>query len=100
MGERKRRSEVNEKKWYADLAHMPRVLRPDAWYIAQPVNCFANEKDAINHARKRRIAEIDRLQVEVNELDARYDFLEDQEMAADLEQRMKATRHLDVTYLR
>lgn len=41
---------------------------------------FTSEKDAISAARKYRIAEIDRLQAEVNALDERYDALEDEEM--------------------
>lgn len=38
-----------------------------------------SEKEAINAARKLRIAEIDRLQLEVNALDDRYDVLEEAE---------------------
>lgn len=37
------------------------------------------EKEAIQSARKMRIAEIDRLQTEVNALDDRYDAIEEEE---------------------
>lgn len=44
---------------------------------------FASEKESINAARKLRIDEMDRLQAEVNALDARYDAIEDAEMKAE-----------------
>lgn len=50
------------------------------WYRSDSL--FDTEKDAINAVRKLRIAEIKRLEVEVNALDARYDAIEDAEMKA------------------
>ena len=47
------------------------------------VDHFTAEKDAISLARKLRIEEIDRLQNEVDALDARYDAIENEEVARE-----------------
>lgn len=89
-------------EWFTGLNLMPTSLPSNPGAVNRALHgvSFATEKDAINHARKLRIAEIDRLQMEVNALDARFDTLEDEEMAADLQQRMRDTDHLDVTFQR
>lgn len=66
-----------EDVWYTNLITMPRLNDPVADLTARP---FASEKDAIQAARKLRIAEVDRLQLEINALDARYEQLEDEAM--------------------
>jgi hypothetical protein len=44
---------------------------------------YGTEKATINAARKLRVAEIDRLTAEVNQLDERYDEIEDAEVKGE-----------------
>lgn len=92
-----------ETRWRTTLSEMPYAVtraetggfyHPRDGYRFNPATLLGTERDAVSHARKLRIAEIDRLQVEVNALDARYDTLDDEEMAVCLQQRMAETDHL------
>ena len=92
---------MSELYWFSDLTTMPiqgPVLNISEGQIPQPapkgfiwimvdvaqiVNIAPTEKQAIAHARQLRVAEIDYLQAEINQLDARYDEIETAEVAAE-----------------
>lgn len=97
---------MSEIRWRATLEVMPcpvtksedgHYYHPQSYYRLNAGMLLETEKDAISHARQLRIAEIDRLWAEVNTLDARYDAIEDEEMAACLQREMRDTDHLDIT---
>lgn len=93
MSQAIKESEV--EKWWVKGFNMPirtnvePSFRGDGWTWGNSVGdvltreLFDTEKLAIDHARKLRIDEIDRLQAEVNSLDERYDRIEDAEMKAE-----------------
>jgi hypothetical protein len=79
------------ERFYVSLNAFPLRVRVElegalAWcatlhkYV-QGKQLFETEKEAIDKARSLRMAEIKRLETEVDELDRRYDALEDVEMA-------------------
>lgn len=81
-------------QWWTTLSQMPMpvTVKPTTFHfgycdaLRRPLpydELWITEKDAINAARKLRIDEMDRLQAEVNALDARYDAIEDAEMKAE-----------------
>lgn len=84
-------------KWRTTLSVMPCAIiqnedgcywHPTDGYRLSVFMLKDTEKDAINFARKLRIAEIERLQTEINQLDERYDALEDIEMATESKNKL------------
>lgn len=70
--------------WFSTLYAMPVLVNNPYQDHQMPQSyLFPTEKAAINNARQLRVAEIDRLQAEVNQLDERFDAIEDAEMAAE-----------------
>ncbi len=68
--------------WYASLRVMPTEASSSP-SLAFRDALYGTEKATINAARKLRVAEIDRLTAEVNQLDERYDEIEDAEVKGE-----------------